>query len=146
MAPPQPEKREAKRENAKREDRGIATVRVQAERLDELMDRVGELVIAQARLTQLAASGSDLSIKMIAEEIERLASSLRDTTMGARMVPIGSLFGRFRRLVHDLSRDLSKPVEFVTYKGQDHWETVGSSRIEMMKASLAFIEKYNPAG
>lgn len=110
-------KREPKAE-AKRDDRGIATVRVQAERLDELMDRVGELVIAQARLTQLAASGSDLSIKMIAEEIERLASSLRDTTMGARMVPIGSLFGRFRRLIHDLSRDLSKPVEFVTM-GED---------------------------
>ncbi|WP_448041455.1 chemotaxis protein CheA [Bradyrhizobium liaoningense] len=118
---PKPEiKREAapaRREDAKQE-RGIATVRVQAERLDELMDRVGELVIAQARLTQLAASGSDLSIKMIAEEIERLASSLRDTTIGARMVPIGSLFGRFRRLVHDLSRDLSKPVEFVT-TGED---------------------------
>ncbi|MDD1529461.1 chemotaxis protein CheA [Bradyrhizobium sp. WBOS7] len=118
---PKPEiKREAapaRREEAK-QDRGIATVRVQAERLDELMDRVGELVIAQARLTQLASSGSDLSIKMIAEEIERLASSLRDTTMGARMVPIGSLFGRFRRLVHDLSRDLSKPVEFVT-SGED---------------------------
>jgi two-component system chemotaxis sensor kinase CheA len=108
----------ARREEAKRDERGIATVRVQAERLDELMDRVGELVIAQARLTQLASSGSDLSIKMIAEEIERLASSLRDTTMGARMVPIGSLFGRFRRLVHDLSRDLAKPVEFVT-SGED---------------------------
>lgn len=120
-AEPKPEiKREApaaRREDAKQE-RGIATVRVQAERLDELMDRVGELVIAQARLTQLASSGSDLSIKVIAEEIERLASSLRDTTMGARMVPIGSLFGRFRRLIHDLSRDLSKPVEFVT-TGED---------------------------
>ncbi len=110
---------EPKRDEPKRTDeRGIATVRVQAERLDELMDRVGELVIAQARLSQLAASGADLSIKMIAEEIERLASSLRDTTMGARMVPIGSLFGRFRRLVHDLSRDLEKPVEFVT-SGED---------------------------
>jgi two-component system chemotaxis sensor kinase CheA len=115
----EPKQNETKREEAKRgEERGIATVRVQAERLDELMDRVGELVIAQARLSQLAASGSDLSIKMIAEEIERLASSLRDTTMGARMVPIGSLFGRFRRLVHDLSRDLNKPVEFVT-SGED---------------------------
>ncbi|HUN96090.1 MAG TPA: chemotaxis protein CheA [Bradyrhizobium sp.] len=110
---------EQRRDEPKRsEERGIATVRVQAERLDELMDRVGELVIAQARLSQLAATGSDLSIKMIAEEIERLAGSLRDTTMGARMVPIGSLFGRFRRLVHDLSRDLAKPVEFVT-SGED---------------------------
>ncbi|WP_315792739.1 MULTISPECIES: chemotaxis protein CheA [unclassified Bradyrhizobium] len=109
----------ARREEGKRgEDRAVATVRVQAERLDELMDRVGELVIAQARLSQLAAASSDLSIKMIAEEIERLAGSLRDTTMGARMVPIGSLFGRFRRLVHDLSRDLDKPVEFIT-AGED---------------------------
>lgn len=113
-----PEPKIEPKAETKRDDRSIATVRVQAERLDELMDRVGELVIAQARLTQLAASGSDLSIKMIAEEIERLASSLRDTTMGARMVPIGSLFGRFRRLIHDLSRDLSKPVEFVT-TGED---------------------------
>jgi two-component system chemotaxis sensor kinase CheA len=120
----EPKREEARREDIKREeakrgdDRAIATVRVQAERLDELMDRVGELVIAQARLTQLASSGSDLSIKMIAEEIERLAASLRDATMGARMVPIGSLFGRFRRLVHDLSRDLKKPVDFVT-TGED---------------------------
>ncbi len=38
-----------------------------------------------------------------------------------------------------------KPVEFVTYKGQDHWETVGSSRIEMMKAAMAFLDKHNPA-
>jgi two-component system, chemotaxis family, sensor kinase CheA len=110
---------EKKREEAKRpDDKANATVRVQAERLDELMDRVGELVIAQARLSQLAAATDDISIKAIAEEIERLAASLRDTTMGARMVPIGSLFGRFRRLVHDLSRDLGKPVDFVT-SGED---------------------------
>jgi two-component system chemotaxis sensor kinase CheA len=108
-----------RREEARRsDDKANATVRVQAERLDELMDRVGELVIAQARLTQLASATNDIAIKSIAEEIERLAASLRDTTMGARMVPIGSLFGRFRRLVHDLSRDLGKPVEFVT-AGED---------------------------
>ena len=119
VAKPPAAQAEQRRDEPKRsEERGIATVRVQAERLDELMDRVGELVIAQARLSQLAATGSDLSIKMIAEEIERLAASLRDITMGARMVPIGSLFGRFRRLVHDLSRDLAKPVEFVT-SGED---------------------------
>lgn len=95
------------------EDR-TATVRVEAERLDELMDRVGELVIAQARLSQLAGLHADAGIKTISEEIERLSARLRDTTMSIRMVPIGSLFGRFRRLVHDLSRDLGKPVDFVT--------------------------------
>ncbi|MCJ2088601.1 chemotaxis protein CheA [Methylobacterium sp. E-005] len=94
--------------------RAASTMRVEAERLDELMDRVGELVIAQARLSQLAGLHADAGIKTIAEEIERLSARLRDTTMGIRMVPIGTLFSRFRRLVHDLSRDLGKPVTFVT--------------------------------
>ena len=85
---------------------------MQAERLDEMMDRVGELVIAQARLTQLANSGA--SAKGVAEDIERLTSSLRDVMMGVRMLPIGSLFGRFRRLIHDLSRDLGKEIELIT--------------------------------
>jgi two-component system chemotaxis sensor kinase CheA len=95
-----------------------SSMRVDAERLDELMDRVGELVIAQARLTQIAAMSSDGNLKTIAEELERLSSGLRDTTMGIRMVPIGSLFSRFRRLVHDLSRDLDKDIEFIT-TGED---------------------------
>ncbi|EWY41632.1 chemotaxis protein CheA [Skermanella stibiiresistens SB22] len=90
------------------------SLRVAAERLDELMDRVGELVIAQARLTQLAAVSADPNVKSVAEELERLTSGLRDTTMGIRMVPIGSLFGRFRRLVHDLSRSLGKRVDLIT--------------------------------
>jgi two-component system chemotaxis sensor kinase CheA len=101
-------------ENARENAKTGTSLRVQAERLDELMDRVGELVIAQARLTQLATSIDDLHIKSIAEEVERLTAGLRDTTMGIRMVPIGSLFGRFRRLVHDLSRDLGKEVELTT--------------------------------
>lgn len=112
-APSLPSPATAPEANRRADDKG-STVRVQAERLDELMDRVGELVIAQARLSQIAHSGTDLAIKAIAEEIERLASGLRDTTMGVRMVPMGSIFGRFRRLVHDLSRDLGKPVDFVT--------------------------------
>ncbi|WP_187967991.1 chemotaxis protein CheA [Aquibium microcysteis] len=95
-------------------DRAGSSMRVPAERLDELMDRVGELVIAQSRLTQIASASNDLNLKNVAEELERLASGLRDTTMGIRMVPIGSLFGRFRRLVHDLSHDLGKEIEFVT--------------------------------
>lgn len=95
-----------------------SSMRVDAERLDELMDRVGELVIAQARLTQIAHQSPDTNLKTIAEELERLSSGLRDTTMGIRMVPIGSLFSRFRRLVHDLSRDLGKDIEFIT-SGED---------------------------
>ena len=97
-----------------RQAKGDTTIRVQAERLDELMDRVGELVIMQARLAQIAERSGDTSIRLVSEEIARLTHGLRDTTMGIRLIPIGSLFTRFRRLVHDLSRDVGKPLEFVT--------------------------------
>ena len=90
------------------------TVRVPAERLDEMMDRVGELVIAQSRLKQLAASSSDIALRAVAEEIERLAAEMRDTMMVVRMVPIAQLFGRFRRLIHDLARDTGKTIELST--------------------------------
>ncbi|GGL11048.1 chemotaxis protein CheA [Caulobacter rhizosphaerae] len=93
---------------------GGDTVRVPAERLDEMMDRVGELVIAQSRLKQLAASSSDIALRAVAEEIERLASEMRDTMMVVRMVPIAQLFGRFRRLIHDLARDTGKAIELST--------------------------------
>ncbi len=90
------------------------SVRVPAERLDDLMDRVGELVIAQSRLSQVAANSRDPQVKSVAEDIERLTMELRDSTMGVRTVPIGSLFGRFRRLVHDLSAQLGKEIALVT--------------------------------
>ena len=89
-------------------------VRVPAERLDELMDRVGELVIAQSRLSQIAHQDGGLALRSVSEEIERLAGELRDTMMVLRMVPVASLFGRFRRLVHDLARDTGKAIDLVT--------------------------------
>ena len=101
-APPKPAEGNAGRDSG--------SIRVPAERLDALMDQVGELVIAQSRLKQVATGSRDIQVKAIAEEIERLALELRDTTMGARLVPIGQLFGRFRRLVHDLARELRKQV------------------------------------
>lgn len=89
-------------------------IRVSAERIDSLMDRVGELVIAQSRLRQIAQASHDPTLRTIAEEIERLAAELRGATMGIRMIPIGQLFGRFRRVVHDLARELGKSVRLTT--------------------------------
>ncbi len=100
----------AARSTAKAEE----SVRVPAGRLDALMDRVGELVIAQSRLSQCANRGQDLVLRSVSEEIERLAGELRDTMMVMRMVPVGSLFSRFRRLIHDLARDTGKTIEFDT--------------------------------
>lgn len=89
-------------------------VRVPATRLDELMDRVGELVIAQSRLGQLANGRDDLHLRAVSEEIERLSGELRDTMMVLRMVPVGTLFARFRRLVHDLAQETGKRIDLVT--------------------------------
>lgn len=89
-------------------------VRVPALRLDEMMDRVGELVIAQSRLSQMASSVADLGLRSVSEEIERLAGELRDTMMVLRMMPVASLFSRFRRLVHDLARETGKDIELIT--------------------------------
>ncbi|MDO5896950.1 chemotaxis protein CheA [Agrobacterium sp. Azo12] len=89
-------------------------VRVPAERLDELMDRVGELVIAQSRLSQLAGGSADILLRSVSEDVERLSGELRDTMMVLRMVPIAQLFGRFRRLIHDLARETGKHIELVT--------------------------------
>ncbi|RWX76528.1 chemotaxis protein CheA [Neorhizobium lilium] len=89
-------------------------VRVPAEKLDELMDRVGELVIAQSRLSQLAGGSGDLQLRAVSEDVERLSGELRDTMMVLRMVPVAHLFGRFRRLVHDLAHETGKTIELVT--------------------------------
>jgi two-component system, chemotaxis family, sensor kinase CheA len=97
-----------------RATRNAENVRVPAERLDELMDRVGELVIAQSRLSQIATASIDIQLRSVSEEIERLSGELRDTMMVLRMVPVSSLFSRFRRLVHDLARETGKTIELDT--------------------------------
>ncbi len=89
-------------------------VRVPAEKLDELMDRVGELVIAQSRLSQLAGGSGDLTLRAVSEDVERLSGELRDTMMVLRMVPVTHLFSRFRRLVHDLANETGKRIELIT--------------------------------
>jgi len=101
-----------------RASKETTSIKVQAEKLDELMDHVGELVIAQARLRQIADRSRDLALKSIVEEIERLSNQLRDTSTGIRMVPIGSLFSRFRRLVRDLSNELGKQIS-LTWSGEE---------------------------
>ncbi|MDB5556393.1 MAG: cheA, partial [Rhizobium sp.] len=95
-------------------NKAAENVRVPAERLDELMDRVGELVIAQSRLNQFSSRSADLGLRAVSEDIERLSGELRDTMMVLRMVPVATLFSRFRRLVHDLAHETGKVIELVT--------------------------------
>jgi len=92
----------------------VSSIRVASDKLDKLVDLVGELVTVQARLTQTSSSRNDPEMLSIAEEVERLTNELRDNTMSVRMVPIGSIFSKFRRLVRDLSAETGKEVEMTT--------------------------------
>jgi len=97
----------------------VATsLRVPAAKLDQFVDLVGELVTVQARLGELSARRDDPEVAAVAEEIERLTSALRENSMNIRMLPIRATFEKFRRLVHDLARDLGKDVE-LTMDGAD---------------------------
>ncbi len=91
-----------------------ATVRVPASRLDRLVNLVGELVMNQSRLVTAASRFHAPELAAPVEEIERLVSELRDDVLQIRMMPIGTIFVRFRRLVHDLSLQLGKEIELVT--------------------------------
>ncbi len=91
-----------------------STVRVPSERLDRLVNLVGELVMNQSRLAQAVSRSHSPEFANPVQELERLVSELRDDVLGIRMLPIGTLFCRFRRLVHDLSAELGKDVALVT--------------------------------
>ena len=90
------------------------SIKVPADKLDMLVNLVGELVTVQARLTQTASDYNMAELNAIAEEVERLTGELRDTTLNIRMLPIGTTFGRFKRLVRDLSHELGKEIELTT--------------------------------
>ena len=98
----------------KTEDGAASSLRVPAEKLDTLVNLVGELVTVQARLTQMASLFNNPELVSIAEEVERLTGDLRDNTLNIRMLPIGTTFGRFKRLVRDLSQELGREVEMTT--------------------------------
>jgi len=91
-----------------------AAIKVAPEKLDVLVNLVGELVTVQALLSQTALSIKEPRLAAIAEEVERLTAELRDNTMNIRMLPIGSTFSKFKRLVRDLSKELGKEIEIVT--------------------------------
>ncbi|WP_419783621.1 chemotaxis protein CheA [Maridesulfovibrio sp.] len=91
-----------------------SSIRVSAEKLDYLVDLVGELVIVQAQISQVVSSKGDPALTALSEELERLSDELRDSTLGIRMLPIGTTFSKFRRLVRDLSEELGKEIDLHT--------------------------------
>ena len=95
-----------------------ASIRVPADKLDALVNMVGELVTVQSRLNQVASQLNHPALIQVAEEVERLTADLRDNTMSIRMLPIGTTFKKFARLLRDLSQELQKEVVLETTGGE----------------------------
>jgi len=97
----------------------MSTIRVKSEKLDQLMSLVGELVTVHARILQTSKNVSNNDeLVSIVEQFGRLTDELRSNTMSIRMVPIGTTFSSFKRLVRDLSAELGKNVELETDGGE----------------------------
>jgi two-component system chemotaxis sensor kinase CheA len=103
---------------SRQEKEAAASIRVPAERLDHLVNMVGEMVTIQSRLSQVASTLKDSTLLQISEEVERLIAELRDSTMNIRMLPIGATFDRFKRLVRDLAEELGKEIS-LTIEGEE---------------------------
>jgi two-component system, chemotaxis family, sensor kinase CheA len=93
-------------------------IRVHADKLDQLINLVGELVIAGASAALLAQKSKDEGMFEATSTITRLVDEIRDGALRLRMVQIGETFNRFNRVVRDVSRDLGKDIELVITGGE----------------------------
>ncbi|WP_150048014.1 MULTISPECIES: chemotaxis protein CheA [Methylomonas] len=89
------------------------SIRVDAERLDVLIDLIGELVIAGAGVNLLALETREARLHEATGEMMRLVEEVRDSALQLRMVPIGTTFSRFHRVVRDVSKELGKDIELL---------------------------------
>ena len=122
---------------------GGPTVRVNTEKLDSLMDVVGELVIVQSQLIEsarvLSVEGSPLHRNVV--QLSRIAKELQHTAMSLRMIPIKQTFQKMERLARDLANSFSKKVHF-TVSGEDTEldrtvvEEIGDPLVHMVRNAL----------
>ncbi|MCP4367534.1 MAG: chemotaxis protein CheA [Deltaproteobacteria bacterium] len=97
-----------------------SSVRVGTQRLDRLIDMVGELVIAHSMVAQdeLILDGSKIELQKKVSQTSKIVRELQDISMSMRMVPLKATFNKMARLVRDISRKIGKKVNFVT-EGED---------------------------
>ena len=86
------------------------SIRVDADKLDQLINLVGELIIAGASVNLIAHRARVVELTEATSKLATLVEDVRDSALQLRMVRIGATFNRFQRVVHDVSRDLGKDV------------------------------------
>jgi two-component system, chemotaxis family, sensor kinase CheA len=94
------------------------TIRVKSKLLDQLLDLVGEIMINNIRINQIATDLKHRELKQTLQNNSRLMTEMQDIVLRTRMVPVDFIFKRFPRMVRDVSEESKKDVEF-TMKGND---------------------------
>jgi len=114
-APEAPKKVEAKTEAAHgpQKAKSAKTIRVDIDRLDNLMNLVSELIIVKTRLEDNQIFSKKQNMTEAVEYLERVTTELHDAVTKVRMVPIERVFNRFPRMVRDLSKDLGKNINLI---------------------------------
>jgi len=92
-------------------------IRIQAEKLDRLIDQIGELVIAGASVELLSSLAGRDDLSEAVSLMGRLVEDIRDSALQLRMVQIGETFSRFNRIVRDVSKELGKDIELLILGG-----------------------------
>ena len=104
----------AKKPQHKKEMKKIhQSVRVDLERIDNLMNMVSELVIYRTRLEQIVTTHKSQELNETLEQVGRTTSDLQDLVMKIRMLPLDTVFNRFPRMIRDVSVELNKEINFV---------------------------------
>jgi two-component system chemotaxis sensor kinase CheA len=116
-------------------------VKVDSAKLDKLINLVGELVINGAKLDQVASSIAHEELNETIEGITLALDDMREIALGLRMVPIGTTFNRFHRVIRDISRDLNKQVELEIYGADTELdktviEKIGDPLMHLVRNSL----------
>jgi two-component system, chemotaxis family, sensor kinase CheA len=98
-------------------EKAVSSIRVSSDKLDNLMNLVSELITTQAALSLHTDKKTDSELETISENVEKLSRQLRDIAFGMTLVPINNMFGRFQRMIRDISKELGKEVAFITEGG-----------------------------
>ncbi|EKU70679.1 chemotaxis protein CheA [Selenomonas sp. F0473] len=94
------------------------SVRVDIEKLDTLMNLMGELVINKVRLEQIGQTHRMSDLMETLEQMDRVTGDLQNIVMKVRMVPVSAVFNRFPRMVRDVSKELGKEIN-LTIEGEE---------------------------
>ena len=97
---------------------GSSSLRVDSDKIDTLINLIGEMVIANANVVQRASIIQDGGLNESVSAVSRMLEEIRESAMKIRMVQIGETFSKFKRIVHDVSKKLNKDVELIINGGE----------------------------